>query len=183
MPDQNQAKSISAVRLYAGLCLIALSLVLPVFSIVIIGSTLPAWLKASLVGLVSIGGPEVLAFIAIAILGKEAFDLLMAKVVGLLKRFAPAGPVGKIRYYLGLTIMLLTFVPSVIMAYIPQWLPDSSPWRIYICVAADLGFLISLFIAGGDFWDKLRALFIFEAKASFPEPLQDNRATESGASI
>jgi hypothetical protein len=30
--------------------------------------------------------------------------------------------------------------------------------------------LVGLFILGGAFWDKLRALFIYEAKAVFPEP-------------
>jgi hypothetical protein len=29
--------------------------------------------------------------------------------------------------------------------------------------------LVSLFVLGGDFWDKLRALFIGEAKAVFPK--------------
>jgi hypothetical protein len=29
--------------------------------------------------------------------------------------------------------------------------------------------LISLFVLGGDFWDKLRALFVHGARAVFPE--------------
>jgi hypothetical protein len=34
----------------------------------------------------------------------------------------------------------------------------------------DLLLLVSLFILGGDFWDKLRALFVREAKVVFPTP-------------
>jgi len=30
-------------------------------------------------------------------------------------------------------------------------------------------FLTSLFVLGGDFWDKLRALFVRRARAAFPE--------------
>ena len=29
--------------------------------------------------------------------------------------------------------------------------------------------IMSLFVLGGDFWDKLRALFVRQAKAVFPE--------------
>jgi len=29
--------------------------------------------------------------------------------------------------------------------------------------------ILSLFVLGGDFWDKLRSLFVNKAKASFPE--------------
>jgi hypothetical protein len=40
-------------------------------------------------------------------------------------------------------------------------------------VAGDLIFLVSLFVLGGDFWDKLKALFIFESKA----PIVDRQET------
>jgi hypothetical protein len=36
-------------------------------------------------------------------------------------------------------------------------------------VASDLMFVSSLFVLGGEFWDKLRALFVHGAKARFPE--------------
>ena len=34
--------------------------------------------------------------------------------------------------------------------------------RVHLC---DLLLLVSLFVLGGDFWNKLRALFIHDAKA------------------
>ena len=37
-----------------------------------------------------------------------------------------------------------------------------------ISAALDALFVASLFVLGGDFWDKLRALFIRDAKAQFP---------------
>jgi hypothetical protein len=55
------------------------------------------------------------------------------------------------------------------MAYAPWWLPDSSPERLYVNLGADAMFLVSLFVLGGDFWDKLRAIFVREARAVFPE--------------
>ncbi|MGD9684553.1 MAG: hypothetical protein AB7W16_25595 [Candidatus Obscuribacterales bacterium] len=168
MSSENSRK-IPPWRLYSGIALIVLSLLMPLFSVWIIASALPAWLKASLVGLVSVGGPEILAFVAVAVLGKEAFELIMGRVMGLLKRMAPSASVSKFRYRLGLLLMILTFLPSYVVAYSPSWLPDSSPARLYVCLSADVFFVISLFVLGGDFWDKLRALFIYEARAVFPD--------------
>jgi len=34
---------------------------------------------------------------------------------------------------------------------------------------ADFLFIITLFILGGEFWEKLRALFIYDAKAYIPK--------------
>jgi hypothetical protein len=39
-----------------------------------------------------------------------------------------------------------------------------------IGVAGDLMFIATLFVLGGDFWDKLRALFVHGAKAQLPDP-------------
>jgi hypothetical protein len=37
------------------------------------------------------------------------------------------------------------------MAYAPQWLPDHSPLRFYVNLAADFIFLSGLFVLGGIF--------------------------------
>jgi hypothetical protein len=36
-------------------------------------------------------------------------------------------------------------------------------------MTADFLLVITLFILGGEFWEKLRALFIYDAKASIPQ--------------
>ena len=56
------------------------------------------------------------------------------------------------------------------MAYAPQWLPDHSPLRLYVNLAADFIFLSGLFVLGGDFWDKLRGLFVYDARVEFRPP-------------
>jgi hypothetical protein len=37
-------------------------------------------------------------------------------------------------------------------------------------LVGDLMFIVSFFVLGGDFWDKVRALFVHGAKAVFPTP-------------
>jgi hypothetical protein len=40
--------------------------------------------------------------------------------------------------------------------------------RVLVNVGLDLITLASLFLLGGDFWDKVRALFLHNARAVFP---------------
>lgn len=155
------------VRLGLGILLLTLSIFLPLASVWIVTSNFSVPVKTALVGAVTVGGPEVLGLAAIALLGKECFDLILSKLFGFLNRFAPKGSVGKTRYKVGLIIMILSYIPSFIYSYAPHYIPDYSPYRLYISVAADMSFIASLFILGGDFWDKLRSLFVFESKAVF----------------
>jgi len=36
-----------------------------------------------------------------------------------------------------------------------------------MAVGGDIMFLIALFVLGGEFWDKLKSLFVYESKAVF----------------
>ena len=49
------------------------------------------------------------------------------------------------------------------------WFHDYSDWRILFGVIGDIVFMTSFFVLGGDFWDKIRSLFIPSAKVYFPE--------------
>ena len=169
MSEKTTAKNPSGARLYLGLFFLGLSWLMPFSGFFIAGSTMSAPLKALLIGLLSIGGPEIIAVIAIAILGKECFELLSKKAFSYLKKLKPQDKVSKRRYHVGLIMFLLPLLPWYILAYAPQVLPASSNERLLICIASDICFWSSLFVLGADFWDKLRALFIYEAKAM---PLQ-----------
>lgn len=169
MENQSEEKKVGGFRFYLGVALLVLSFIIPLSSVWIIGSSMPAGFKAVLVGLVTVGGPEVIGIAAIALLGKECFERIVAMAKSLLKRLAPSGSVSKLRYKIGLAICLLSFLPNYAFAYFPDFVSCDSPYRIYIAAGSDIAFIVSLFILGGDFWDKLRALFIYEAKAEFPK--------------
>ena len=134
---------------------------------------LPLAVKATIIGLLTVGGPEIFAILAVVCLGKENLLVIKDKILAFLRLIKPAGPVSRGRYRLGLVMFLLPIIPTYIMAYVPQWLPDHSPQRLYVNLAADFLFLTSLFVLGGDFWDKLRALFVYDARAQFePHPTE-----------
>ena len=158
------------VKLYLGIFLFVLACVVPLFGFWVATLNLPLALKGTIIGLLTVGGPEVLALLAVAILGKEAFDLIADKAKSYLAKLMPHGSVGKTRYKIGLVLFLLPIVPTYVQGYMPVFLPDASPARLYVNMCADLMFITSLFVLGGDFWDKLRALFIYDAKAHFNQP-------------
>lgn len=168
MSNKQAAKPASGFRLYLGLFFFGLSWFMPFTGIWIASSNLPAAVKAVLIGLLSIGGPEIVALISITILGKECFELLVGKCFSFLKKLAPKGSVSKTRYKIGLVMFVLPILPWYILAYAPEVLPRSHEERLTICLLSDFCFWSSLFVLGGDFWDKLRALFIFEARAVIP---------------
>jgi hypothetical protein len=160
------------LRFYLGISCFALSWILPLFGFLVAHLDLPLAFKAASIGFLTVGGPEILAILAVVCLGKENLIVIKNKILAILKLIKPAGPVSRWRYRLGLVMFLLPIIPTYIMAYLPWWLPDSSPQRLYVNLAADFLFLTSIFVLGGDFWDKLRALFIYDARAQFePHPI------------
>jgi len=115
------------------------------------------------------GPAEILCLLAAAVLGKEKYHKLARNVRHSVRRSAPhparqGGPAwrkARLRYYLGLAGCLFNGVPLTLYAYMPGLLPGGST-RAGILVVADLVFLASLFFAGGEFWEKLRRLFVWE---------------------
>jgi hypothetical protein len=156
------------LKLYAGVALFVLAWLMPLLGFWITTLPLPISIKSLIAGLLTIGGPEVFCIAAIALLGKQTFDLFTGKVLAVLKRMTPQGSVSKTRYLIGLVLFSLSFIPNYVVGYAPHLLPDLSPFRLYVFIGADLLFVASLFILGGDFWDKIRALFVYDARAQFP---------------
>lgn len=163
----------SGLRLKVGVFLLVLSCAAPLGGFLVAALDLPTSVKAAIIGALGVGIPELLMIAAVAVLGRDNYERIKSKILALLGRLKPAAKVGRVRYSVGLVFFILPLVPTYIMAYIPRWLPDNSPERLWVNLAADAMFLASLFILGGDFWDKLRALFVREAKAVFPGTGED----------
>jgi hypothetical protein len=155
-------------RFRLGLTLLIIGLAMPAGVFLVPLTGWPAEVKAAVAGILFFGF-EIMALPAAAVMGKENFDRILGKLCALLGRLKPSGEPGPVRHAIGVALFLLPFVPTYIMAYVPSWLPDSSPWRLWVNLAADAMFLTSLFVLGGDFWDKLRALFVRNARAVFPD--------------
>lgn len=156
------------LRLAVGVILMVVGLVLPLGAYPVAQTSWPAAVKAALAGILFFGF-EIMAIPAAAIMGKENFDRIVARAKGLVGSMKPAGNVGKVRHVTGLVLFLMPILPTYLMAYMPRYLPDASPERLWVNLCTDLLCLIGLFVLGGDFWDKLRSLFVRESRAVFPE--------------
>jgi hypothetical protein len=58
-------------------------------------------------------------------------------------------------------------------SYIPYF--EQKP--VSFAIGGDLLFVASLLVLGGNFWDKLRSLFVYDAVAHFPTKETDARGT------
>ena len=156
-------------RYKAGLSLFVLAVASPAFAPLVAFIELSTEWKAIIAGFLVVGGPEVFTVAAIALLGKSGFNHLKAKLFAWFKSYAPTREVSRMRYNIGLTMLLGPLVFFWVASYVPQFLGFYTDHRLTMNLTADLVFFASFFVLGGDFWDKIRALFVYEARAQFPE--------------
>lgn len=82
----------------------------------------------------------------------------------------PSGEVSRMRYRIGLFILLLHVIYANFTFYIPDLIPGYIENRLSMNLIADFLFVVTLFILGGDFWEKLRGLLLYDAKIHIPNP-------------
>ena len=126
-------------------------------------------LKSAVSGFLALGIPEVFMIIGVAILGKEGYHFLKDKLFGFLKQFAPPDEVSLTRYRIGLAMLCLPLFFAWAHPFIGQFLPDLKTLPLWCYVTGDIVLIASFFVLGGNFWDKLRSLFVYSAKIQFTE--------------
>ena len=135
----------------------------------VLASGLPMEWKAIISGGLSFGVPEVFAFLAIAIMGKAGFNRLKEFFFGLIRRYGPPDRVSRARYRVGLVMFLVPLLFGWLIPYASSHVPGYEAHRIMLGIIGDVMLVSSLIVLGGDFWDKIRALFVYDAKARFGE--------------
>jgi len=141
-----------------------LGIICPVFIPLVIRSGWPVGLISILSGLLALGIPELLMIIAAAILGKPGFNYLKRLLKVLFRRYGPPQKVSRLRYNMGLVLFGLPLIISLIMPYLLKEIDFVQHYYFEITIVGNIVLLISLIVLGGDFWDKLRGLFIRKAR-------------------
>lgn len=124
-------------------------------------SALPVPWKAALSGLLVFGIPEIFMIIAVAIVGRPGFEYLRSRI---LRAIAPPELVSPRRYRLGLALFAIPLLFAWVSPYISPFLATIDAYRLWFGLGGDLLLLVSLFVLGGGFWDKLAALFSYRAR-------------------
>ncbi len=128
-----------------------------------------AW-KTTLSGLLLLGIPEIFMVIAVGVLGKPGFAYLKAQILRFLKRTVePPETVSRARYRVGLVLFGLPLFGGWLSPFIAPVIFGEKHPDIWYSVGGDVMFILSFFVLGGEFWDKVRALFVHGAKAVFPQ--------------
>ena len=151
-------------RFHTGIILFALGLISPVFIPLVTATTLPTSWKTALSGLLMLHIPELLWVAAAAIMGKAGFKFIKGKFWGFFKKMAPPDEVGPARYRVGLVMFSLPVLFGWFGPYVAHWIPRYEDYHLTANLIGDGLLVTSLFVLGGDFWDKLRGLFIHNAK-------------------
>jgi len=121
-------------------------------------------IKSILSGLLAFGIPELFMIIAIAIMGKDGYNYLKRLFSVLFWRYGPPNEVSLLRYRIGLVMFIVPIIISIIAPYFGSKLVYYEDNKTIIMLVFHFMLLMSLFVLGGDFWEKLRGLFNRKAK-------------------
>ena len=145
-----------------------LSFLVPLAGVPIVSAfDLSKTMTASVSGGLLLAG-EILGVAAVAVAGKSGYALIKKKVLGFFKQYGPPNKVSRLRYRIGLVMFCTPIVFGWVSIYTARWIPGFGSKPFFYAVIGDLMLLSSLFVLGGDFWDKVRSLFIHDAEVHFP---------------
>ncbi len=158
----------AGLRFRAGVATFVVGFAAPLAIPLVLASGLPVAWKTILSGALAVGVPEVMMVVAAAVMGQEGFAELKRRFGRFLKTYGPPQHVSRGRYHVGLVMFTLPLLLAWLGPYLGHHLPSSHSQQLVWAVAGDVVFVASLFVLGGDFWDKLRALFVHGARAVLP---------------
>jgi hypothetical protein len=160
-------------RLIVGAVILASGLLVKIIGpALIVSSDLPTAWKTGLTAALFIIVPKILIISIVFLLGKAGFAYLRSIIFKHIARaaapFAPARQVSKTRYRIGLILFTLALLEALLFPYLDRNFPDLIERQRLWDWLSDGVLIASIFVLGGDFWDKLRALYIHGATVQFP---------------
>ena len=75
--------------------------------------------------------------------------------------------VSKPRYYIGVVLFLIPFFVGWVSPYLFEVMPELARGQLIVAISGDVALIAGLCLMGGEVWDKLRALFIYNAQTTF----------------
>jgi hypothetical protein len=154
-------------RFQLGLVIFVVGFASPLLIPLVTASGLATKWKTIISGALAVGIPEVFSLIAVAIMGKSGFVYMKHLFFAFLKKHGPPERVSRTRYRIGLVMFALPLLFAWLGPYFAHRIPGYATHRLVVSLAGDLMFVSSLFVLGGEFWDKVRALFIHRAEIRF----------------
>jgi hypothetical protein len=114
----------------------------------------------------------ILLLLVIAIMGKAGFQELKQHIYGYMSSMVPSteAEIGPLRHRIGLVMFCLPLISAFLEPYVDAVAPGLRPNSWALQMLGDALLIGSFFVLGGNFWEKLRALFIRTARVTSPDP-------------
>jgi hypothetical protein len=155
-------------RLRAGVGVFVLSIVLPVVGLIVLPSLGLSGATTATVSGALLLLAEALGVSGVAMMGKPGYSYLKSRVFGFLKQYGPPKEVSRRRYNIGLVLFCVSIAFGWLSIYMVDWIPGFADYPLAYAFGGDFILLLSLFVLGGDFWAKIRALFVYSDKICSP---------------
>ncbi|QIG48746.1 hypothetical protein G5V57_14035 [Nordella sp. HKS 07] len=125
-------------------------------------SNLHLGVKTSLSGLLAIT-PFLSKIAAVAVMGKSGFNLVKQYVARFFGRIWQ-DRVSRTRYRFGIALFALSIMFQLLFPYFPGIFVDWKSNELLWSIVGDVGIIVSLIMLGGEFWNKVMALFSYDAR-------------------
>ncbi|MCF8043699.1 MAG: transporter suffix domain-containing protein [Desulfarculaceae bacterium] len=100
---------------------------------------------------------------AAVLLGKPFMAALKQKFASWFRReAAPPQPISRARHLLGVWLLVISFLPYyAVLVYLLFFVPDNATihFLAWTMAAGEMLGIVSLFVLGGQFWERLKRLF------------------------
>lgn len=156
-------------ELKLGIFLFALSIVIPLCGVPLVIAIGMSTTQTATISGVLLAGSEILGILAVAVMGKDGYAFFKQRIAGLIKPLAPLKTVSRKRYIFGLVLFIIPILFGWLSVYMANFIPGFTTYPLPYILGGDLMLLASLYILGGNFWDKIRGLFIHDARMHFSE--------------
>ncbi len=174
---ENQPPGPAGWRPKLALFLFILALVSPAIVPLVLATDLPREVRGAVAGLLLFGLPMALMLAVIALLGRRAYVFIKRhRIAG---HDASSEVVGLTRHRVGLVLLALAVLTSWLEPVLSPHFPALAARKVLVGTLADGMLLISLFVLGGEFWDKVHALFVHDARVVSASPVSAAAAAEA----
>ena len=172
--DPGASGSTTGWRYWVGLSMLVVSLIMPVLAAVLVPLFgFPKDVNAALFALSLAGVPDVLMFASAAVMGKENMDRILGRIGSWAKRLLRWDTVTRRRYVVGLWVLTISFfVPFVIGLFFEDEIATADGgvgWAYYVIIGSSIAFLGSFLSMGARLWERVRAIFVWDAHIVFPD--------------
>ncbi len=163
-------------KYYLGIGLFIYSWLPYIFTFLVLPFLPVSKLKAVSLATGLLASAEISFLLSVALLGKPFIQFLKSKIKSAVfrkKTEAKLNPVGKVRHYVGITMLLVASIVPYFLVEILLMLGFVEKYGhnglVNILVTGDAVFVASFFVLGGEFWAKVNELFQWPGKSANPE--------------